>query len=77
MYNAYMSRQQWLSIIGVWVMVFLYLGFPTGWDKIFALITGLLIILISFRVTGRGHPPTSRTHKDHASAYVENGEHQQ
>jgi len=62
-----MSRQQWLSIIGVWVMIFLYLGFPTGWDKIFALCTGLLIILISFKAFGKKFSKSQDN-----SSYVEN-----
>lgn len=63
-----MSRQQWLSIIGVWVAVFLYLGFPAAWDKIIAVATGLLIVLISFKMN-----PRSRSKDPHHSAYVENG----
>lgn len=30
-------------------MAFLFLGFPSAWDKVFALLTGLLIIVIAFR----------------------------
>jgi hypothetical protein len=63
-----MSRQQWLSIIGVWVIVFLYMGFPSAWDKIIAAATGLLIIFISFKMNAK------IVHKDGGdSAYVENG----
>jgi divalent metal cation (Fe/Co/Zn/Cd) transporter len=62
-----MSRQQWLSIVGVWVMVFLFLGFPAAWDKIIALVTGLLVIFISFKMSSRN------IHKNSESAYIENG----
>ena len=48
-----MSRQQWLSILGVWVMVFWDLGFPVAWKPIIAVITGLLIIYISFKMSPR------------------------
>jgi hypothetical protein len=65
-----MSRQQWLSIIGVWVMVFLFLGFPAAWDKIIAIITGLLIIFISFKM----HTMHMRHFSEDTNAtYVENG----
>lgn len=62
-----MSRQQWLSIIGVWVAVFLYLGFPAALDKIIAVASGLLIILISFKMNVKNRPKDSNN-----GTYVEN-----
>lgn len=44
-----MSKRQFLIILGVWVIAFLFLGFPSSWDKVFALLTGLLIITIAFK----------------------------
>lgn len=38
-------------------MIFLFLGFPSAWDKIFSLIAGLLIIAVAFRF--RSQPKTS------------------
>jgi hypothetical protein len=37
-------------LLGVWVIVFLFLGFPPFWDKIFALITGLAIIAVTIQL---------------------------
>ncbi len=34
-------------------MIFLFLGFPSSWDKIIALVSGLLIIVISYRTKSR------------------------
>jgi len=63
-----MSRQQWLSIIGVWVMIFWKLGFPEAWKPIIAIITGLVIIFISFKMSPR------KISKDKGErAYVDNG----
>jgi cell division protein FtsW (lipid II flippase) len=45
-----MSQRQWIVIIGVWVMVFLFLGFPSSWEKAFAILTGLVIILFAYRI---------------------------
>jgi hypothetical protein len=39
-------------LFGVWVAVFLFLGFPSAWNKIFAVITGLLIIAAAYRLGG-------------------------
>jgi hypothetical protein len=36
-------------VLGVWTLIFLFLGFPPVWDKIFALIVGVLIIVIAFK----------------------------
>jgi hypothetical protein len=44
-----MSKRQFLIILGVWTMALLFLGFPAAWDKIFALVTGLMIIIAAFR----------------------------
>jgi len=46
-----MSKRQLLALLGFWVIIFLYLGFPTGWDKWIAIITGVLIILVAYKKT--------------------------
>lgn len=43
-----MSKRQLLCVLGVWVMAFLFLGLPSTWHKIIALVTGLLIVGISY-----------------------------
>lgn len=52
-------------ILGVWVAVFLFLGFPTGWDKILAVLTGVIITGISYkslsRDTGGATNPTGKS----------------
>ena len=45
-----MSQRQWIVIIGVWVMVFLFLGFPSSWEKALAILTGLLVIFMAYRI---------------------------
>ena len=35
--------------MGVWVMVFLFLGFPAAWDKGVAIVSGVIIISIAYR----------------------------
>lgn len=45
-----MSKRQWLCILGIWIAAFLFLGFPTSWDKIISLISGLIIVLISYNL---------------------------
>jgi hypothetical protein len=61
-----MSKRQVLMILGIWIMAFLFISFPAAWDKIFAVITGLAVIVIAFKL-----PPQARdTAQD--IPYVEN-----
>ncbi|MEK7213630.1 MAG: hypothetical protein AAB637_00730 [Patescibacteria group bacterium] len=63
-----MSKRQWLCVLGVWVMVFLFLGVPSFWHKIFALISGIIIIFISYNLPSEERSNTSYS----SSTFVEN-----
>lgn len=43
-----MSKKQILILLGAWMMLFTFLGFPEFWDKIISLVTGLIVILVSY-----------------------------
>ncbi len=45
-----MSKRQWLTVLGVWVALFLFLGFPSTWHKIIAILSGLAIVLVSYNL---------------------------
>jgi membrane-bound ClpP family serine protease len=45
-----MSKRQWLTVFGAWVMVFLFLGFPSSWHKIILIVSGLIIIAIAYNI---------------------------
>lgn len=45
-----MSKRQILFLLGILVAVFLFLGVPSLWHKIIAVISGLIIILISYNL---------------------------
>lgn len=45
-----MSKRQFLCVLGVWVAIFLFLGFPEVWHNILAVITGLVIIFVAYRL---------------------------
>jgi hypothetical protein len=68
-----MSKRQWLCLLGVWVMIFLFLGFPSFWHKIIALVSGVIIIAIAYNIPAEikknnnesAMPPSS-------SAFIEN-----
>lgn len=50
-----MSKRQFLTLIGVWVIIFLFLGFPVMWHKIIAIVSGLAIVAIAYSL-----PPTEK-----------------
>ncbi|MFA6295363.1 MAG: hypothetical protein WC666_02990 [Candidatus Paceibacterota bacterium] len=45
-----MSKRQVIMLFGVWIMFFLFLGFPSAWDRILAVVTGLIIMIIAYRI---------------------------
>ncbi len=62
-----MSKRQWLSVSGVWVMVFLFLGFTSEWHQIIAIISGIIIIAISYNL-----PAENKSSIPNNSSFVEN-----
>jgi len=47
-YNDYMRKEKTLLIIGLWVAILSFLGFPSNWRRILFLITGLAIMYLSY-----------------------------
>jgi hypothetical protein len=45
-----MSKRQLLCLLGAWTIVFLFLGLPSGWHKIIAIVTGLLVIIVAYNL---------------------------
>jgi hypothetical protein len=43
-----MRKEKTLFIIGLWVIILPFLGFPNTWRKILFLITGLAIIYLAY-----------------------------
>lgn len=50
-----MSQRQWIVIIGVWLIVFPF-GLPTAWVKVLAALTGLLVIVLAYRIRFKETP---------------------
>jgi len=43
-----MRKEKTLFLLGVWVMILPYLGFPSNWRKVLFLITGLAIVYLAY-----------------------------
>ena len=45
-----MSKRQLLCLLGIWVMLFLFLGVPSFWHRIIAVISGLIIVAVAYNL---------------------------
>ncbi|MDE1975562.1 MAG: hypothetical protein KGI49_03585 [Patescibacteria group bacterium] len=45
-----MSKRQTIMLLGVWVLVLPFLGFPGSWERFLGFVTGLVIIAIAYRM---------------------------
>lgn len=62
-----MSKRQLLIILGVWVMILFYAGFPPAIRGVLAIITGLTIIIVAYSM----HSGSASDQLDEAKPYVE------
>ena len=51
-----MSKQQVLMIVGVWVAVLPFLGFPTSWDTFFAVVSGIVVVGLAYSLRQKTRP---------------------
>ena len=67
-----MSKRQILIMLGLWIMAFLFLGFPSGWDKAFALLSGLALIAVAYslRPEGKQAPAEKIPYAEHRNQPV-------
>jgi len=43
-----MRKEKTLFIIGIWIIILPFLGFPDTWRKIFFIITGFMLVYLSY-----------------------------
>ena len=55
-------------VIGVWVIVLPFLGFPESWKSILAVATGLLIVWVAYRLAS---DPSQKTGAASQASFVE------
>ena len=54
-----MSKRQLLILLGIWTAIFPFLGFPSSWDNVLAVLTGLLIIAMTYGMRTAGNKNVS------------------
>jgi len=47
-YNTRMRKEKTLLIIGLWIIILPFLGFPDIWRKIFFILTGISIMYLAY-----------------------------
>ncbi len=61
-----MSKRQLLCLLGIWVILFLFLGVPSLWHKIISVISGLIIVFVAYNL------PHEKREGKSDSAFVDN-----
>lgn len=51
-----MSKRQTLIVLGIWVIILPFLGFPGNWNHILMFASGLLIAAIAYSLRPQGQP---------------------
>ncbi len=70
-----MSKYQWISILGLWVIVFPFLGFPLEIKNWISVASGIVIIAIAYRGASQARHAQSvqPTPQGSPTPYVQNG----
>lgn len=70
-----MSKQRWLFILGIWVALLPFLGFPRTWKNLLFVITGLGLIYLSYllRKEREGVAPQAKPKEEKSDTYTDNG----
>jgi hypothetical protein len=68
-----MSKLQCIILLGLWVIIFPFLGFPFFWDRVIAVATGLLIVGCVYSLRKKNPSSTSSVEQvqDVHAPYVE------
>jgi hypothetical protein len=59
-------------LLGAWTIIFLFLGFPIGWEEILAALTGLVVVIMAYRMPSpikESKNPSAIPFVEHKSEY--------
>ena len=66
-----MRKEKALFIIGLWVAILSFLGFPSNWRKVFFLLTGLAIMYLAYLFYLEVKARLAK-HVEHSKTFVDN-----
>jgi len=55
-----MSKRQIIIVLGFWVIILPFLGFPSSGQKFLSLVTGVIIIILSARIQKKSQVVSSK-----------------
>ena len=66
-----MRKEKTLFIIGLWVMILPFLGFPNSWRKVLFFITGLAMMYLAYLFYLEVKARLAK-HADHSKTFIDN-----
>ena len=69
-----MRKERVLFILGVWVAILPYLGFPYAWKSVLFVLTGLGLIYFSYVLYGEAKAGETKEKKKTVESFSENKE---
>jgi hypothetical protein len=66
-----MRKEKTLFIIGLWVMILPFLGFPNSWRKVLFFITGLAMMYLAYLFYLEVKARLAK-HEDHSKTFIDN-----
>ncbi len=62
-----MSKRQILIILGIWVVILPFLGFPGNWDRVILFASGLIIAVVAYslRLEGQSKKTVDMPYVEH------------
>ncbi len=66
-----MRKERTLFIIGLWVIILPFLGFPNNWRQIFFVITGFILIFLYYSFYKQAKTYQLKN-DDHSKTFVDN-----
>jgi len=71
-YNHNMSSRQIIIILGILIGLLPFLGFSSSWDTVISVFTGMLIIILAYRLSPITKDSSIKDNKEKNLPFVEN-----
>jgi low affinity Fe/Cu permease len=71
-YNHNMSSRQVIIILGILTGLLPFLGFSSNWDTVISVFTGILIIILAYRLSPVKKDHSAKDNKEKNLPFVEN-----
>jgi len=66
-----MRKEKALFVLGIWIIIFPFLGFPNVWKMILLIVTGFMIIYIAYLFKFQNKSTIEKI-ENHVKSFVDN-----